>query len=59
MTIQLPRMPVTKRRRRIEAPAQLELTLPLPREVEPRVKPEEDADEPQSERGVAHVDFYI
>ena len=64
--IELPKAQISKRRRR-EAPAQLELTLPLhaprglgvPRGHEPESEPQPEAEEPRSDRGTAVVDFYI
>lgn len=46
-----------RRPARVERPAQLELTLELPRDREPiRPKPSDDDD---STRGVAIIDFYV
>ncbi len=61
--IELPKSHADKRRRR-EVPAQLELTLPrgpLPASSRP-CGPEDgqpEAEGPQTDRGVAVVDFYI
>jgi hypothetical protein len=57
--IELPKRHAIKRRKRADVPAQLELTLPLPRGHEPPKEPENEAEEPQIERGIAVVDFYI
>ena len=57
--IELPKSHADKRRRR-EVPAQLELTLPMPRGLEPPPKKaESEAEGPQRDRGIAVVDFYI
>jgi hypothetical protein len=57
--IELPKVHSNKRRQRAEVPAQLELTLPMPRGHEPQKEPESEAEGPQTERGSAVVDFYI
>ena len=62
--MQLPKRPAKRPRRyvRREAPAQVELTLELPRGPKPSADnaPSEDGErERESERGIAIVDFYI
>jgi len=48
-----------KVRRRRESPAQIELTLELPREPRHAEAVEAAKDEEEPVRGVAHVDFFI
>jgi hypothetical protein len=51
--------PVRRRAPRAERPAQLELTLELPRDPE-TVRPKPSApDEGEGERGFAIIDFYV
>ena len=57
--IELPEVHTNMRRKRVEVPAQIELTLPLPRGHVPPREPETEAEGPQTERGSAVVDFYI
>jgi hypothetical protein len=57
--IELPKVHTNKRRKRSEMPAQIELTLPLPRGHELPKEPESEAEGPQTERGSSVVDFYI
>jgi hypothetical protein len=57
--IELPRGRANQRRKRAQLPAQVELTLPLPRGHEPHKEPDAEAEGPRIERGFAVVDFYI
>ena len=46
------------REKRVERPAQLELTLELPRDPE-SLRPKPAAEDDADERGIAVIDFYI